>query len=233
MRGVSVALALFAAAAVGLWWGLTRRAPGEPAPGPAASRPAIPPVVPERPRPSHVAAAPPREEPSPPRDAADESPAGDEIAGLEDAGRSWDAIDMNAVRAALPNNLYWTMSAPTKDPAVLRAREEERDRWNTEYGKVLSSTATAGEIDAYYARRRRVSLDYVEFATHLLSHYSEQLPHRDVRLLQLAIQMHLARLEEIPRQITEAQERREAHDAARRAWQEQQQAFGGEPDAPE
>jgi hypothetical protein len=66
---------------------------------------------------------------------------------------------MSAVRAALPDNIYWTMSAPTDEPAVLQAREEERARWNVEYGKVLSNTATADEVEAYYAHRKRLSSD--------------------------------------------------------------------------
>jgi len=51
-----------------------------------------------------------------------------------------------------------------------------------------------------------------------------------VAALKLAAEMHNARLEEIPRQLAEAHERREAHEAARRQWQEQQQAFNA--DAP-
>ncbi len=43
--------------------------------------------------------------------------------------------------------------------------------------------------------------------------------------------MHSARLEEIPRQLAEAHERRKANETARRAWLEQQQAFNG--DTPE
>jgi hypothetical protein len=147
---------------------------------------------------------------------------------LEAAEGAWDRVDMEAVRAAMPDNLYWKLSAPTHDPALLAWREEERERWNTEYGKVLSNTATAEEVDAYYAFRRRLSLDYVEFATHLLANYGDVLPLRDRSLLALAVQMHLARLEEIPRQLAEAQERRAAQEALRKAWREEQQSFGGD-----
>jgi hypothetical protein len=119
------------------------------------------------------------------------------------------------------------MSAPTTDPDEIRRREEERDRWNVEYGKVLSNTATAAEVDAYYAHRRRLSLDYIEFMTELLTDYGEGLPERDIQLLKIALRLHMARLEEIPRQITEAHQRREAHEEARRVWLEQQKAFDG------
>ena len=139
----------------------------------------------------------------------------------------WAAVDMAKVREAMPDNLYWKLSFPTKDPEILREREEERARWNVEYGKVLSNTATAEEIDAYYAQRQKISSDYVEFATYLLVEFGDALPIRDVGLLKVAVELNLARLEEIPRQIAEAHERRKAHDAARRAWLEEQKAFPG------
>jgi len=151
----------------------------------------------------------------------------DPLAALEDPESAWASVDLDAIRRAMPDNLYWKMAAPTKDPAVLREREEERARWNVEYGKVLSNTATAEEIDAYYAERQRLSEDYLEFIVYLLTNYGYQVPRRDVAALKLAAEMHHARLEEIPRQITEAHERREAHDAARRAWLKEQEAFDG------
>jgi hypothetical protein len=227
-----LALPLIVAAIIGIWLGLHR---GEPdgaatAASPSASLPASPPAprattVPEPP--AAERAAPP---PTPPETAKEEAepdaavaPATEPLDTLEAGG--WEVVDLEAVRAAMPGNLYWTMSAPTKDEAILAARAAERDRWNVEYGKVLSNTATAEEVDAYYLHRKRLSSDYVEFATHLLVHYGAKLPKRDVGLLKLAIDMHLARLEEIPRQLAEAHERRIAHDVARRAWLEEQKAF--------
>jgi hypothetical protein len=137
----------------------------------------------------------------------------------------WAAVDLERVRAAMPENLYWKLSSPTKDEAVIRERQEERARWNEQYGKVLSNTATAEEIDAYYAHQHRLSSDYVEFATYLLVEFGEELPDQDAGLLKLAVELNLARLEEIPRRIADAHERRKAHDAARRAWLEEQKAF--------
>jgi hypothetical protein len=141
------------------------------------------------------------------------------------AARAWASVDFAAIREALPDNTYWKMAVPTKDPDILRQREEARERWNTEYGKILSNTAGDEEIDAYYAERQRLSEDYLHFIVYLLTNYGYQIPARDVATLKLAAEMHNARLEEIPRQITEAHERHAAHDAARRAWQEQQHAF--------
>jgi hypothetical protein len=224
MRGRSavllVALALVAALAVALG---SRRA-GDRGPASSSASPARTPRAPdvassEAPgaRPRHARRS--RRAPATPPDDYDQNA----------AARAWASVDVEELRKALPGNLYWTMSAPTKDPDVLQAREEERARWNTEYGKVLSNTATADEIDAYYARRRRLSNDYIVFAGHLLLKYGRTLPARDVALLKLAIKMHLARLEELPRQIAEAQARREEHDAVRRAWLEDQKALGADP----
>jgi hypothetical protein len=182
---------------------------------------------------SRNATAPPVEAPAAATDTSDHgttedaSPGGDPLDALQAPRGPWAAVDLEAVRAALPNNIYWSLSSPTKDPEVLRQRELERERWNTEYGKVLSNTATAEEVDAYYAHRRRLSTDYIEFAAYILTTYGYQIPPRDVALLKLAADLHLARAEEIPRLQAEAHQRREAHDAARRAWLEDQKTFAG------
>ena len=173
---------------------------------------------------------------APPTDAAAEDGAGKAVDGPERdplgdlEASAWSTVDLRALRQELPDNLYWAMAAPTKDAALIAWREEERARWNVEYGKVLSNTATAEEIDTYYAYRYQLSSDYVQLATYLLADHGDNLPKRDVALLKLAIEMNLARLEEIPRQIAEANERREAHEAVRRAWLADQQAF--ESDSP-
>jgi hypothetical protein len=152
----------------------------------------------------------------------------DPFGAPDDPARAWASVDLEAIRKALPDSTYWKMAAPTKDPEVLRQREEERDRWNVEYGKVLSNTATAEEIDAYYAERQRLSEDYLEFIVYLLTNYGYQIPERDVAALKLAAEMHHERLEEIPRHIAEAHQRHDAHETARRAWLEQQKDFGGD-----
>jgi hypothetical protein len=229
MRGaVLVGVALVVLVVLGglVRWGAHRLARPRPAPDSRAAAPA-PDPAPERSAPADPG-APPAPPAAAPDGAArpDPPPAGDEALAALAAGRgSWAAVDLKALRAKLPDNVYWTMSAPTTDPDELRRREEERTRWNVEYGKVLSNTATAAEVDAYYAHRQRLSVDYIAFMTELLTDYGERLPDRDIELLKLALRLHMARLEEIPRQITEAQQRREAHEAARRAWQEQQRAF--------
>ena len=185
-----------------------------------------------RPRPAAVHAAPetgdqasaPQKAPRPWAE-----PDADPFADGQASHGTWEALDLNAVRAALPDNLYWKMAAPTKDPELLRWREEERERWNVEYGKVLSNTATSDEIDAYFAGRKRLSDDYLEFVVHVLTNYGGAIPREGVALLKLAGEMHAARLEEMPRQIAEAHARHEAHDAARRAWLEDQKTFQDQP----
>jgi hypothetical protein len=97
---------------------------------------------------------------------------------------------------------------------------------------VLSNTATEQEIRDYFALRYRLSSEYIEFANYLLDHYRDDIPERDVGLLELAVELHLARLEEIPRQQADAFERKQKHDAAREAWLADQARFEGEWEAP-
>jgi hypothetical protein len=143
-----------------------------------------------------------------------------------DEPNGWANVDLEEVRRAMPDNLYWRMSSPTKDEAVLREREEERARWNEAYGKVLSNTASEQEIVDYYAHRDQLASDYVQFATYVLEHYGEQLSIRDLGLMKVAVELNLATLEQIPRQIEEAQQRRVAHEQAREAWRRDQADFG-------
>jgi hypothetical protein len=156
----------------------------------------------------------------------------DDLEGLPDPAVAWSKVDLEAVRAAMPNNLYWQLSMPTRDAALVREREQIRAEWNRQYGKVLSGTGTEQEVRDYYAHRKRLSADSVEFATYLLDHYRDVLPERDVGLLELARELHLARLEELPRNLSDALERREAQEKARQAWLADQERFqGDEPPA--
>jgi hypothetical protein len=189
-----------------------------PATGMAGTRP-------EPPRPPSV---PPAAPPAPvPRDEAQPEADRPDIAVLPET--AWANVDLAAIREVMPENLFWRMAVPTTDPEVMARRGETRARWNTEYGKILSNTASAEEIDAYYAERQALAQDYVDFATYLLATYGEQLTVRDVGLLKVAIELNLARLERFPRDIADAHERRAAHDAARRAWREQQDLFADLP----
>lgn len=190
-----------------------------------------PPVEPNAesppPSPDDVAAA--GDTPGPEADDGSEDTS-DALPELRQAPRgAWAHVDLKALQRTIPNNLYWAMAMPTKDEALIEWRREERTRWNVEYGKVLSGTGTEAEVTEYYAYRQRLSNDYVEFAGYVLAHYGDKLSAQDKALLNLAMDMHMVRLEEIPRQLAEAQERRRSHEEARRVWLAEQEAFEGKP----
>lgn len=128
-------------------------------------------------------------------------------------------VDLAKLRERLPDNLYWELGVPTKDPGVLQKRKEEELRWNELFGKVQSNTATEQEIRQYYEHRRKVSEDFIEFASLVLQEYGPQLPEQERGLYELSIRMHRTRLEEIPRQTEEALARKRDQDQRRENWQ--------------
>jgi hypothetical protein len=189
---------------------------------------ARPDVAQPEPAASGAAAEAPPAEPTP-REAAEPPPSAAEPA--PDLALGLGGVDMDEVRAALPDNLYWQTSAPTDDPALLEQRERDKDYRNEQYGKVLSGTGTDEEILDYYDYRMRSSTDYVQFVDHLLEHYGPELTDQDQTLLHLAKRLHQARLEEIPRRLQEARERKAEQDEARRKWLEEEREFRGDADA--
>jgi hypothetical protein len=233
-RTASVGAVLLALAGLA-WLSIARGRPATPAPqSDGAARPSA--AAPA----AHAAPATPaaRERSAPPPDTrGGESAAGadggevDEFDG-DAIVAAWAHVDLAEVRRALPDNRYWEMGAPTSDEAEIERRARERERWNVEYGKVLSGTGSEAEVRAYYDERARVSGDYVEFTTYLLDHYGEVLPARDVSLLQLARRLHLARLEEIPRNLEQALARKRQQDEARARWLADERAFAGDAPAP-
>ncbi len=127
-------------------------------------------------------------------------------------------MNLERLRAELPNNRYWIDSAPTDDPEVLKRRETEAAAWNDLHGKVLSGTATTDEIRTWVDHRRQVSEDAIEIAQRLLAEHGSELPDRDRGLLELAIEMHRTRLDELPRQESDAQARKAEQDRRRAEW---------------
>ncbi|MGE6757490.1 hypothetical protein ACQKGO_05705 [Corallococcus interemptor] len=127
-------------------------------------------------------------------------------------------VDLEALRAKLPGNLYFEMDAPTKDPAELSRREGVKAKWNALYGKVLSNEASEEEVHQYYEHRRQVSEDAIAFATTMLQDYGDKLPSEHRGLLELSVNMHRTRLAEIPRQESDALARREAHAQRQKEW---------------
>lgn len=132
-------------------------------------------------------------------------------------------VDLEALRAQLPDNLYWELGAPTKDPEVLKRREDDARRWNDLYGKVLSGMATEEEVRHYYTHRRRVSEDFMAFAATVLAEYGDRLPEQERGLYELSIDMHRTRLAELPAQEQDALARGQAQQRRREAWRQSQQ----------
>jgi len=127
-------------------------------------------------------------------------------------------VKMEELRASMPDNLYWELDAPTKDPQVLQKRAETLRKWNELFGKVQSGDASEEEIHRYYDYRRKVSEDSIAIANRMLTEYGDKLPERDKGLLALSIQMHQDRLKEVPRQTEEALARKQLQDQRREEW---------------
>ena len=119
-------------------------------------------------------------------------------------------LDLEDLRARLPDNRYWELGAPTSDPAIARARAERAQRDNALFGRTQTGEATEPEIRAYYAEQRRVSQDYLQLSLLVLSEKSAQLPERDRGLFELSVQLHRARLTQIERDLSDALARRRA-----------------------
>lgn len=149
-----------------------------------------------------------------------------------DTADAWAQIDFDEIRRALPDSMYWKMAFPTKDPDLIAERQRIRDQWNAQFGKIQANVATDEEIDAYYAEQEKLSNDYLEFLVYLADHYGNAVPRSEIGALKLAGQMHLAKLEEMPRRIAEAKERHAAHEQARQAWLEEQKQFATPGAAP-
>jgi hypothetical protein len=131
-------------------------------------------------------------------------------------------VDLARLREKIPDNLYWRFDAPTQDGQVLQARAEEKQRWNTLFGKVQSGTATDDEMQQYFAHRRQLSEDYIEFAELVLAEHGAQLPEQERGMYELGVRMHNTRLGEIPRQLEQARERKALQDRRREEWRSKQ-----------
>jgi hypothetical protein len=149
-----------------------------------------------------------------------------------EAPQAFASIDLDAVRKAIPDNAYWDNLAPTQDPRLLGDRERAAQRRNELYGKILSGTGTDDEIRQYFDERTHLSSDYVRFVDWVIEHQSGDLSEQDLELLHVAKRLHLARLEEIPRRMQEAFDRRAKQDAARAAWQAEQRDFESDDGSP-
>ncbi|WP_342375457.1 hypothetical protein NVS55_29745 [Myxococcus stipitatus] len=179
-----------------------------PPPAAVHQSPPTPAVAPPSPAPGMTSSAPP-EVFKPPEPEADTSP------------KPY-PLDLAALQARLPDNLYWKLGAPSTDPEVLKQREEETKRWSDVFGRVQSGEATEEEVRQYYERRRKVSEDMLQFATTVLAEHGDTLPERDKGLYELSINMHRTRLSEYPRQEADAQAHRRTREQQRQAWRQGQ-----------
>lgn len=124
-------------------------------------------------------------------------------------------VQLDALRARLPNNRYWSLGAPTSDPAVAKARAERAERDNVQLGRIQANEASAEEIRAYYAERRAISNDYLEIARVVLAEQGDRLPARDRGMFELSVNLHRGRLQQIDRDESDALSRLAARAAAR------------------
>lgn len=143
----------------------------------------------------------------------------------DDPAWAWSKVDMDRLQQDMPDNLYWQLAAPTTDAFVLEQREEIKRYWEQEYGQILSNKASEKQIRAYYAHQHKVSTDYVIFATKLLDRHGFDIPEKDYSFQTLARNLHLAKLEEIPKQLARAIELKNAHEARKKEWLADKEAF--------
>ena len=176
------------------------------------------------------------EQAAPPQPAAAEQPAParksskppEEVPYIE--GLVWGDIDLREAQAVMPDNLYWQQGAPTKDPAVLEAREQEKKRRNEEYGRVLAGDANEDEVNAYYDYRERLSTDYLEFAEWMNNRYGDKISDEFRGMLELSIKLHKARLAQIPQDRDDALARSREHEKIREDWRREQEEFKQAPE---
>jgi hypothetical protein len=211
--GVAGTLAVLAAVVVVLENRRAERESTPPSPIDASARP--------EPGPTGPAALPQPDFPrSAPRAPAEQEP----VPYIE--GLVWGDIDLRGAQAVMPDNLYWKLGAPTKDPAVLAEREEEKKHLNERYGRVLSGDASEEEVNEYYDYRTRVSADFLELAEFLQRSYGDGKNEQFRGLLELAVQLHAARLAQIPADREAAIEHSRTRAKIREEWRNEQAEFG-------
>jgi hypothetical protein len=141
----------------------------------------------------------------------------------------WGDIDLREAQAIMPDNLYWQLGAPTSDPAVLAAREEEKKRRNEEYGQVLSGDANEDQVNAYYDYREQISTDFLELSEWMKNRYAGKVNDEFEGMLDLSIKLHKARLAQIVADRQDAIARSREREKIREDWRRQQEEFGNVP----
>lgn len=139
--------------------------------------------------------------------------------GKEVQGNEAYPVDLVEIKQRMPNNSYWELYEPSTNPEIIEYRKQEQEKWNKEYGKVLAGDASSGDIENYFARQQKISEDQLEFLGYLKKNYSSRLPERDLGLIDLGINLHTARLQQIPRDKKNAYAKKHDQDAKRTAYQ--------------
>ena len=137
----------------------------------------------------------------------------------------WGEIDLREAQAVMPDNLYWQLGAPTNDPEILAAREEEKKRRNEEYGLVLSGDANEAQVNAYYDYREQISTDFLELSEWMKNRYAGKVDDEFEGLLDLSIRLHKVRLAQIPQDREDALVRSREREKIREEWRRQQEEF--------
>lgn len=127
------------------------------------------------------------------------------------------AVDLDALRKKLPDNLYWKHGVPTDDPKELERRALEDHDWNVLLGKVQSNTASEPEIAKYYDHRRKLSHDYAELARTVVADYGQNLDPQNHGIFDMAARMNEQRLQQLPIEEARAIARHKAHEASKTA----------------
>ena len=138
---------------------------------------------------------------------------------------AWAKVDLDEVRNAIPNNLYWTMSAPTTDEAMLAEREAKREELQTVETKMMARHATEQEIRDYYSYQTKLSEDYVIALTEIINRYGHVIPDDDYSGQTLARTLHLSKLQEMPSKLTQALEQRQQFLAEKSEWMADKDAY--------
>ena len=138
---------------------------------------------------------------------------------------AWAKVDLEEVRDAIPNNLFWTMSAPTVDEALLAERDAKREELKTIETKMMARLATDQEIRDYYSYQTKLSEDYVIALTEIINRYGHVIPDDDYSGQTLARTLHLSKLQEMPSKLTQALEQRQKFLADKAEWMADKDAY--------
>jgi len=142
-----------------------------------------------------------------------------------DPAVAWAKVDLEALKADMPNNLYWVLAAPTKDEQVLAERREIKEYWDKQRAQINANRASEKQIRDYFQHREQVTTDYIEFATSLLNRYHDVLPEEAYSFQVFARNLNLVLLQELPKKLNNALESRKKFIAQREEWLQDKQAY--------